>query len=78
MTRAMLSPMRMIPSPAATLNSWLTPVPESAPNTDWARTSFVTRVDFPLYTSRPDLAQDQHPGGDEFGFRWLFSFEAAW
>jgi hypothetical protein len=42
------------------------------------QTSFVTRVDFPFYTSRPDLAQDQHPGGDEFGFRWLFSFEAAW
>ena len=42
------------------------------------QTTFVTRVDFPLYTSRPDLAQDQHPGGDEFGFRWLFSFEAAW
>ncbi len=42
------------------------------------QTSFVTRVDFPLYVSRADLAQDQHPGGDEFGFRWLFSFEAAW
>ena len=42
------------------------------------QTSFVTRVDFPVYVSRADLAQDQHPGGDEFGFRWLFSFEAAW
>ena len=41
-------------------------------------TSFVTRVDFPLYVSRASLAQDRHPGSDQSGFRWQFSFEAAW
>ena len=68
----------MIPSPAATLNSWADAGAGIRAEHRLGQTSFVTRVDFPLYTSRPDLAQDQHPGGDEFGFRWLFSFEAAW
>jgi hypothetical protein len=39
-------------------------------------TSFVTRVGFPLYVSRPELAQDTHPGSDAAGFRWFLSIEA--
>jgi hypothetical protein len=38
-------------------------------------TEFVTRFDFPLYVSRPELAQDQSPGDDDVEFRWTFSFE---
>lgn len=37
----------------------------------------TTRVDFPLYVSRPALAQDDDPGSDRFGFRWLLSFAPA-
>ena len=40
-------------------------------------TRIITRVDFPLYVSRPELAQDTHPGTDRVGFRWQFSFGAA-
>jgi hypothetical protein len=38
-------------------------------------TSFTTRLDFPLYVSRPELAQDRSPGDDQFAFRWTFSFQ---
>ncbi len=38
-------------------------------------TEFMTRIDFPLYISRPELARDQAPGDDKFEFRWVFSFE---
>jgi hypothetical protein len=38
-------------------------------------TRFVTRLDLPLYVSRPELAQDRSPGDDPFEFRWVFSFE---
>jgi hypothetical protein len=38
-------------------------------------TGFVTRLDLPLYVSRPELAQDRTPGDDPFEFRWVFSFE---
>ncbi len=41
-------------------------------------TTFVTRIDLPLWVSRPEFAHDQHPGNDEFGFRWTLSFEPAW
>lgn len=35
----------------------------------------TTRVDFPIFVSRPLLAQDDGPGLDEkAGFRWMFSF----
>lgn len=37
------------------------------------RTSFQTRFDFPLWVSRPALAQDDHPG-TPVGFRWGVSF----
>ncbi|MBA3343731.1 MAG: M1 family metallopeptidase [Gemmatimonadales bacterium] len=40
-------------------------------------TRFMTRFDLPLYVSRPELAQEQGPGDDEVGFRWVFSFEPA-
>jgi Peptidase family M1 domain len=40
-------------------------------------TTFTTRVDFPILVSRPELAQDQAPGGEEAGFRWGFSFSPA-
>ena len=40
-------------------------------------TDFVTRFDFPLYMSRPEVAQDQSPGDGKFEFRWVFSFESA-
>ncbi len=42
------------------------------------QTRFMTRFDLPLYVSRPALAQDTHPGTDQVGFRWTFSFEPAW
>jgi hypothetical protein len=38
-------------------------------------TRFTTRFDLPVYVSRPELSVD--PGGDEFEFRWVFSFEPA-
>ena len=38
-------------------------------------TEFVTRFDFPIYLSRPELAQDRSPGDGKFEFRWVFSFE---
>ena len=37
------------------------------------RTPFQTRFDFPLWVSRPSLAQDAKPAGT-VGFRWGFSF----
>jgi hypothetical protein len=37
------------------------------------RTAFQTRFDFPLWVSRPLLAQDDKPAGP-VGFRWGFSF----
>jgi hypothetical protein len=40
-------------------------------------TRFTTRFDFPLYVSRPELAQDRAPGDDELKFRWTFSFDEA-
>ena len=40
-------------------------------------TRFTTRFDFPLYVSRPELAQDREPGDDKVEFRWTFSFEPA-
>jgi peptidase M1-like protein len=40
-------------------------------------TRFTTRVDFPLYVSRPELAQDRDAGDDQFEFRWTFSFQPA-
>ncbi|HKG34019.1 MAG TPA: M1 family aminopeptidase, partial [Gemmatimonadales bacterium] len=38
-------------------------------------TEFVTRVDFPFFVSRPELAQDGTAGDDDVAFRWVFSFE---
>jgi peptidase M1-like protein len=38
-------------------------------------TRFSTRFDFPLYVSRPELAQDRRAGDKEVEFRWTFSFE---
>jgi hypothetical protein len=40
------------------------------------QTAFQSRVDFPLWVSRPGLAQDRKPGGS-FGFRWSLSFQPA-
>jgi hypothetical protein len=40
-------------------------------------TRFTTRFDFPLYVSRPELAQGREPGDGEFEFRWTFGFEPA-
>jgi peptidase M1-like protein len=40
-------------------------------------TQFTTRIDFPLYVSQPELAQDRDPGDNHFEFRWVFSFEPA-
>jgi hypothetical protein len=42
------------------------------------QTSFQTRLDVPLWVSRPSLAQDQAPGSDPVGFRWTFSFRPSW
>jgi hypothetical protein len=42
------------------------------------QTRFVTRVDFPLFVSRANLAQDRGGAGDgQARFRWLFSFQPA-
>ena len=38
-------------------------------------TEFVTRFDFPLFVSRPELAQDARAGDEDVAFRWVFSFE---
>ena len=38
-------------------------------------TRFVTRLDLPLFVSRPLLAQDRSPGDDQVAFRWVFSFQ---
>ena len=40
-------------------------------------TRFTTRFDFPLYVSRPELAQDLEPGDGDVEFRWTFSLEPA-
>ncbi len=40
-------------------------------------TRFVTRFDFPLWVSRPELAQDASAGDDRMAFRWVFSFQPA-
>ena len=40
-------------------------------------TRFTTRFDFPLYVSRPELAQDRTSGDNQLDFRWTFSFEPA-
>lgn len=40
-------------------------------------TPFQTRWDFPIWISRPALAQDRHPGTREVGRRWVFSFSPA-
>ncbi len=42
------------------------------------QTRFTTRADFPIWVSKPRLAQDRHPGTDQAGFRWTFSFEPTW
>jgi hypothetical protein len=38
-------------------------------------TRFTTRLDLPLFVSRPALAQDRAPGDDQLAFRWMFSFQ---
>ena len=38
---------------------------------------FATRVDFPLWVSRGELAHDVKDGSEESGFRWTFSFQPA-
>jgi hypothetical protein len=40
-------------------------------------TRFVTRLDFPLWVSRPTLAHDRQPEG-AFGLRWSVSFLPSW
>jgi len=42
------------------------------------QTNFMTRFDLPLYVSRPALGVDGRHDGEEFRFRWVFSFEPAW
>jgi hypothetical protein len=42
------------------------------------QTVFTTRVDFPLFVSKPLFAQDTDPGDVPGGFRWQFSFSPAW
>ena len=38
-------------------------------------TRFMTRLDFPLYVSRPAAAQDRAPGDDRTAFRWTFGLQ---
>ena len=38
---------------------------------------FATRVDFPLWVRRGELAHDVTDGADDLGFRWTFSFQPA-
>ena len=40
-------------------------------------TAFQTRWDFPLWISRPALAQDRRPGTRQVGWRWVFSFSPS-
>jgi hypothetical protein len=40
-------------------------------------TRFVTRIDLPIWFSRPEVAHDRSPGDDELAFRWVFSFQPA-
>jgi peptidase M1-like protein len=40
-------------------------------------TRFNTRIDFPLYVSRPELAQDRDAADKKVEFRWTFGFEPA-
>jgi hypothetical protein len=40
-------------------------------------TSFVTRVDFPLWFNRPGLAHDRSADDGDLAFRWLVSFQPA-
>ena len=40
-------------------------------------TSFQTRLDLPLWVSRPELARDRNPGAERTGWRWTFSFAPA-
>jgi peptidase M1-like protein len=42
------------------------------------QTSFTLRFDLPLWVNHPALAQDTHPGSNQFGFRWLVGVGAAW
>jgi hypothetical protein len=40
-------------------------------------TSFTTRLDFPLYLNRPELAHGAEPGDEDMELRWTFGFEPA-
>lgn len=40
-------------------------------------TRFLTRLDFPLWVSRPEFAAE-NTGGDPAAFRWRLSFKPAW
>jgi hypothetical protein len=40
-------------------------------------TGFQTRWDFPIWISRPELAQDRSPGLEKVAWRWVFSFTPA-
>ena len=40
-------------------------------------TRFVTRIDLPIWFSRPEVAHDRSPEDDELAFRWVFSFQPA-
>jgi hypothetical protein len=40
-------------------------------------TRFVTRIDLPLWFSRPEVAHDRSPDDGELAFRWVFSFQPA-
>jgi hypothetical protein len=40
-------------------------------------TRFVTRIDLPLWFSRPEVAHDRSAGDGELAFRWVFSFQPA-
>ncbi len=40
-------------------------------------TQFVTRLDFPIWVNRPELAHDRSPGDGDVAFRWLLSFQPA-
>lgn len=40
-------------------------------------TRFVTRLDFPIWVNRPELAHDRSPGDGDVAFRWLLSFQPA-
>jgi hypothetical protein len=37
----------------------------------------MTRLDLPLYLSRPEAAHDRSAGDEEVEFRWTFSWEAG-